>query len=83
MKPYMDVTDISKEIHPLKLAQEIQDYLFKVYQLPSSIGIAPTLFLAKMGSDFKKPMGITVMRFKRDVKKKKLPLKSRVHVWHW
>lgn len=71
---YMDVTDISKEIHPLKLAQEIQDYLFKVYQLPSSIGIAPTLFLAKMGSDFKKPMGITVMR-KRDVKKKLYPLK--------
>ena len=71
---YMDVTEISKETHPLKLAKEIQDFLYNKYQLPSSIGIAPTLFLAKMGSDFKKPMGITVMR-KRDVKKKLYPLK--------
>lgn len=71
---YMDVTLKSKEIHPIDLAKEIQEYLFKTYKLPSSIGIAPTLFLAKMGSDFKKPMGITVMR-KRDVKKKLYPLK--------
>lgn len=66
---YMDVTELSKEIHPVKLAKKIQKELNEVYFLPVSIGIAPTLFLAKMGSDYKKPLGITVMR-KRDVEKK-------------
>ena len=69
---YMDVTDI-EDIHPLALAKKIQNDLVSLYQLPSSIGIAPTLFLAKMGSDMKKPMGITVIR-KRDVKQKIYPL---------
>lgn len=69
---FMDVTDI-EGIHPLALAKQIQTQLVKLYQLPSSIGIAPTLFLAKMGSDMKKPMGITVIR-KRDVKQKIYPL---------
>lgn len=69
---YMDVTDI-EGIHPLALAKKIQSELVSKYQLPSSIGIAPTLFLAKMGSDMKKPMGITVIR-KRDVKSKIYPL---------
>jgi DNA polymerase-4 len=69
---YVDVTDI-EGIHPLALAKKIQSELVSKYQLPSSIGIAPTLFLAKMGSDMKKPMGITVIR-KRDVKQKIYPL---------
>lgn len=69
---YVDVTDI-EGIHPLTLAKKIQTELLGKYQLPSSIGIAPTLFLAKMGSDMKKPMGITVIR-KRDVKQKLYPL---------
>lgn len=76
---YIDVTNLSKEIHPLKLAKKMQDELYKKYQLPSSIGIAPTLYLAKMASDMKKPMGITVLR-KRDVKNKILPMKiSELH----
>lgn len=70
---YLDVTEQSKHIHPLKLAKDIQDTLLKKYQLPCSIGIAPTLFLAKMASDMKKPMGITVIR-RRDVKEKLFPL---------
>ncbi len=65
---YMDVTNI-KGIHPLKLAKQIQQELLTKYELPCSIGIGPTLFLAKMGSDYKKPMGITVIR-KRDLEKK-------------
>lgn len=69
---YMDVTDI-EGIHPLTLAKKIQTELVERFQLPSSIGIAPTLFLAKMGSDMKKPMGITIIR-KRDVKQKIYPL---------
>ena len=70
---YIDVTDITKDIHPIKLAEDMQKRLYELYRLPSSIGIAPTLYLAKMGSDLKKPMGITVVR-KRDVAKKILPL---------
>lgn len=66
---YMDVTDLMDEIHPIKLAKKIQKELNEDYGLPVSIGIGPTLFLAKMGSDYKKPLGITVMR-KRDVKRK-------------
>lgn len=66
---YMDVTEITKEIHPVKLAKKILKELNENFGLPVSIGIGPTLFLAKMGSDYKKPLGITVMR-KRDVPKK-------------
>lgn len=69
---YMDVTKIADDIHPVKLAKKIQNELNNDYKLPVSIGIGPTLFLAKMGSDYKKPLGITVMR-KRDVTKKLFP----------
>jgi len=44
----------------------IQDRIWNELQLPCSIGIAPNKFLAKMASDMRKPMGITILR-KRDV----------------
>lgn len=64
---YVDMTEISYIKHPLVLANEIQVRLLKELSLPCSIGIGPTLFLAKMASDIKKPLGITVIR-KRQVK---------------
>jgi DNA polymerase-4 len=70
---YMDVTDLSDTIHPVDLAKEIQRRLLEEHKLPVSIGIAPNMFLAKMASDMKKPLGITVLR-KRDVKEKLWPL---------
>ena len=70
---YADMTIASKTKHPLVLAKEIQLRLLKEYNLPSSIGIAPTLFLAKMASDIKKPLGLTVIR-KREVKDILYPL---------
>jgi len=70
---YLDVTKLSETRHPLEIAKEIQDTLNNKYLLPSSIGIAPTLFLAKMGSDMKKPLGITVIR-KKEISDKILPL---------
>lgn len=70
---YADMTEASKTKHPLVLAKEIQARLLKEYNLSCSIGIAPTLFLAKMASDLKKPLGLTVLR-KRDVKEILYPL---------
>lgn len=70
---YLDVTDKFKEIHPVDLATLIQTKLYKEYKLPSSIGIAPNKFLAKMASNLKKPLGITVLR-KREIDKYLWPL---------
>lgn len=63
---FLDVTSIVKGKDAIKLASSIMDYLLKTYDLPCSIGIAPNKFLAKMASDMKKPLGITVLR-KREV----------------
>ena len=73
---YMDLTVLSEKRHPLDIAKEMQTRLEKEVGLPSSIGIAPTLFLAKMASDMKKPMGITVLR-KKDIVEKLFPLPVR------
>lgn len=70
---YLDITELSTQRHPLVIAKEIQKRILKEVGLSCSIGIAPTLFLAKMASDMKKPLGITVLR-KRDVKEKLYPL---------
>ena len=70
---YVDITEISNTKHPLVVAKEIQLRILKECGLSCSIGIAPTLFLAKMASDIKKPLGITVLR-KRDVKEILFPL---------
>ena len=65
---YIDVTSITIDVnrHPLDLAKEIQTKALKELNLPCSIGIAPTLYLAKMASDLKKPLGITILRI-RDI----------------
>ena len=67
---YIDVTSITLDVnrHPLDLAKEIQTRALKELNLPCSIGIAPTLYLAKMASDIKKPLGITILRI-RDIEK--------------
>ncbi len=72
---YMDITDSYRFGSPLEIAQTIQSRILNELDLPCSIGIAPNKFLAKMASDMKKPMGITILR-KRDVKKILWPLDS-------
>lgn len=74
---YLDVTKLSKTRNGIEIAKEIQTRLLEEYNLPVSIGIAPTLFLAKMASDLKKPLGITVVR-RKDIAKKilHLPIKE-------
>lgn len=59
---YADMTEISKVRNAIGVAEEIQKRLLDEYSLPCSIGIAPTLFLAKMASDMKKPLGLVVIR---------------------
>lgn len=70
---YIDITDLNLGEKAIALAQKIQIDLYKLYKLPCSIGIAPNKFLAKMASDMKKPMGITILR-KRDIPNKLWPL---------
>ncbi len=70
---YLDVTEVCLTRDPLELANTIQKDLLQKYNLPCSIGIAPNKFLAKMASDMKKPLGITVLR-KREVEEKLWPL---------
>ncbi|KGP73365.1 DNA polymerase IV [Pontibacillus yanchengensis] len=70
---YMDITDCEELGTPLEIAKQIQETIFDRLELPCSIGIAPNKFLAKMASDMKKPMGITVLR-KRDLPSKLWPM---------
>ena len=70
---YVDVTSLNLGEKVIDLANKIQKDLVEMYKLPSSIGIAPNKLLAKMGSDYKKPMGITIMR-KREVPQMLWPL---------
>lgn len=71
---FADVTEIiMKYPRPLDLAWQIQKGLKEEIGLTCSIGVAPNRFLAKMASDMRKPMGITILR-KNEVSKKLWPL---------
>ena len=70
---YVDVSSLQLGEKTIDLAKKIQKDLLTLYKLPCSIGIAPNKLLAKMGSDYKKPLGITIMR-KRDIEKMLWPL---------
>ncbi|MGM0874113.1 MAG: DNA polymerase IV [Bacillota bacterium] len=69
---YMDLTQYIGS-KPLEIAQLIQERLLDELLLPCSIGVAPNKFLAKMASNMKKPLGITVLR-KRELSEKLWPL---------
>lgn len=71
---YVDVTEVIKRYkRPLDLAWTIQQRLKEEVGLPCSIGVGPNKFLAKMASDMRKPMGITILR-KQEVARKLWPL---------
>lgn len=71
---YVDVTErIRHYKRPLDLAWEMQQRIYEELQLPCSIGVGPNKFLAKMASDMRKPMGITVLR-KQEIARKLWPL---------
>ncbi|MEN1970157.1 DNA polymerase IV [Lentibacillus sp. N15] len=70
---YMDITACEAIGDPITIANNLQKRMKDELDLPCSIGIAPNKFLAKMASDMKKPMGITILR-KRDLQQKLWPL---------
>lgn len=49
---------------PIRYFKDFQNGLYTLTKLKCSIGVAPTKFLAKMASDMKKPMGLTIIRRK-------------------
>lgn len=64
---FVDMTKaLSGVDDPIKYLEDVRDGLFKEIGLKCSIGIGPTKFLAKMASDLKKPMGVTILR-KKDI----------------
>ena len=71
---FADFTEVVKDKEDVEgFFRQLQKDLFKTTGLKCSIGVAPTKFLAKMGSDYRKPMGLTIIR-KRDIKKILYPL---------
>lgn len=76
---YLDISSLYPKNDPIELAKKIQTELYNNLKLPTSIGIAPNKFLAKMASNFKKPLGITILR-KRELDKLLWPLDiSKMH----
>lgn len=70
---YLDVSHLLNKVNIEQLARNIQKELYTRYLLPCSIGIGPNKFLAKMASDMKKPLGITILR-RREIDKYLWPL---------
>lgn len=71
---FADFTDVVKNVDDIiGFFKDFQNRLYEKTQLKCSIGIGPTKFLAKMGSDYKKPMGITIIR-RKDIKDILYPL---------
>ena len=71
---FADFTEVLKNNRdPKGFFRNFQVNLLKETGLKCSIGIAPTKFLAKMASDMKKPLGLTIIR-RRDVRKMIDPL---------
>lgn len=62
---YADFTEVVKGKRNIEaFFRNIQNTLFEKTGLKCSIGVGPTKFLAKMGSDYQKPMGLTIIRRK-------------------
>jgi DNA polymerase-4 len=67
---YLDVSRmLTAKLTPTILAKQIQDTIQRELCLGVSIGISYNRFLAKMGSNYRKPMGLTVINSEEDIKK--------------
>ena len=60
---YLDVTENKlNECSAIKLAHDLQQKIYAKTQLTCSVGISYNKFLAKLSSEYRKPMGLTVVR---------------------
>ncbi|MGI6734988.1 MAG: DNA polymerase IV [Bacilli bacterium] len=60
---YIDATEVlRKNRDPIIYIKNLQQTLLKEIGLACSIGVGPTKFLAKMASNYRKPLGITIYR---------------------
>lgn len=74
---YVDMSDTLKDVKDVRgFFLDMQTKLLKKTGLKCSIGVGPTKFLAKMASDMKKPMGLTILR-RRDIPALLYPLPIR------
>ena len=74
---YVDISDYfynNPSLNPIEEITNIQNRIYKETKLLCSIGISTNKFLAKMASDYKKPMGITIIR-KKDIPNILWPIK--------
>lgn len=58
---YIDMTDVIEVGKEREFLFDLQINLYEVTHLKCSIGCGPNKFLAKMGSDMKKPLGLTLL----------------------
>ncbi len=63
---FLDVTGSQRLYGPGEtIARRIQDEIRRKLNLTCSVGVAPNKFLAKLGSEYQKPGGLTVLPFDR------------------
>lgn len=77
---FIDITALNLREKYIDLAKKIQKDLLDLYKLPCSIGIAANKFLAKMASDMKKPLGITILK-RNELHKTLWPLPIKDMMW--
>jgi DNA polymerase IV (DinB-like DNA polymerase) len=78
---FLDVTSRVKDfVEAEKLAQRIKKKIYEKERLTCSIGVGPNKLVAKIGSDFNKPDGLTVVR-EDDVKEFLAPLRVNKLLW--
>jgi len=78
---FLDVTSQAKDFGEAeKLAQKIKKEIYEKEGLTCSIGVGPNKLVAKIGSDFEKPDGLTVVR-EEDAKEFLAPLRVRRLLW--
>lgn len=71
---WLDVTEETKDLNVFAFAREIQQKILFEYDIPVSIGISHTKWLAKMATGLKKPFGINYIDTFEDVKNTIYPL---------